>query len=249
MPEDIKTLERGSIYFFYQPKVEKTSPGGEENIQRLYMILSPDGRDRYRLAIIGRKKLPEPGKSGRERFWGFIETVRKDPASIAEKLEPEKYETKTRGERFLPAARPAAEGVYRILLHGDHTHLVFATEFPEEHGEVQEELNISPEASYIISVKNPDKPSPPGAGLPEHMEAEFSEKMKDVFRGRRFANADPPEMLDKEGVEFVLISASEDIQDELGIKLKTEDHPDIFSDLRIDKSKFKTEPIFSGEWK
>jgi hypothetical protein len=72
------------------------------------------------------------------------------------------------------------------------------------------------------------------------------------FRGRRFSEADPPELMDREGAEFVLVGASEDIEDELGVKLKpkneSEASADMFKDLRIDKSKRTTKPLLEGEW-
>jgi hypothetical protein len=126
--DDTHTLERGNIYFFYRPRVEEEAPESIEDVRRFYLLLSPEQKSRYRLAIIGRKRLPDPVQEGRERNWGFVSLVRKDHKSIREELMGEEYETKTRGTREVPAARPLGEGVYRILLHGDHTPLVYSLE-------------------------------------------------------------------------------------------------------------------------
>src|SRR4051812_28869966 len=73
-------------------------------------------------------------------------------AALNEELGYGEYETRTRGVRKIPAARPAAEGIYTILRHGEHTHLANFLELPKHEGPVERELNIKREASYIIAV-------------------------------------------------------------------------------------------------
>jgi hypothetical protein len=186
--------------------------------------------------------MPKPGRSAENRLWGFVDMVRKSPKSIRDALSEDTYRTKTRGEREIPAARPAGEGVYRILMHGgNHTHLVYALELPKKPGEVQQALEIEPEMSYILNIANPERSKPQAAGLSEKRQAHFPKHLMERFRGRKFSEADPPEFLDKEGAEIVLIAASEDISEELGIELKTENESaasaEIFKDLRLDRSK------------
>jgi hypothetical protein len=77
-------------------------------------------------------------------------------------------------------------------------------------GDVQRELVIKPEASYIVAVKNPEAPTPPGVGLPEEQEAEFPERTQEQFHGRRSMPAGP-QLLDHEGAELILIGADEDV--------------------------------------
>lgn len=248
----VKTLERGNIYFFYRPRVEEEDPQGKSDLQRLYMLLNPNRSGRYRLIVIGQKHLPDPQKSGRQRQWAFVDRVRQSPREIRRYLEDETYSTKTRGERHLPAARAAGEGVYRILRHEDHTHLVYSLELPTKTGEVQEGLEIEPEASYIASIANPERGSARAPGLSKEQRAEFPKKLKDRFRDRKFADVDPPDFLDYEGAELILISADEDISEELGIELDTERETttsaEIFRDLHIDKSDLPTEPLLSAKW-
>lgn len=251
--ENIETLENGNIYFFYRPRVQEEDPEGKADIQRLYMVLNAESpKERFRLSIIGRKKLQDPDQSGGAREWGFVDLVRKDPKTIREALGPETYTTKTRGERHDPAARPCGEGVYRILRHQDHTHLVYVLELPEKQSEVQQELGIAEEASYIISVKNPEKGAPRAAGLQKERQADYPKNLQEKFRERRFAEVDPADFLNHEGTEFVLVSASADIREELGIELDAEKESeysaDIFKELGIDKSQRPVEPLFEGEW-
>lgn len=248
---DVQTLEKGDVYFFYRPRVEEKEPQGLSDVQRFYMVLSTG--DKYRLMVLGHKKLPKREAKGGRRYWGFVRMVRNDPKAITEELSATEYDTKTRGERHLPGARPAGEGVYEILRHGDHTHLVFELELPEEPGPVQEAFQLEQEASYIISIENPEAGGPRGPGLADEEQAEFPQKLREVLDDRRFANVDPPEFLDHEGAEFVLISASTDIGKELGVELDTEketlDSAELFKDLKMDKSKKPLEPLLKGEWK
>jgi hypothetical protein len=249
---ELTRLERGNIYFFYQPRVEELDPDDIGDLQRLYVLLNPEHRKRYRLITIGQKRLADPAQSGGKPQWGFVDFVANTPKQVREALESTTYRTKTRGERLEPAARAAGEGVYRILRHGDHTHLVYALELPKATGDVQEQLEIEPEASYIISIANPERSAPKASGLGKARQADYPQKLKDVFRNRKFADADPPEFLDYEGAELVLVPAAADIDKDLGIELDTENETtasgEIFKDLRIDRSELPTEPLLEREW-
>lgn len=246
---DAPVLERGNIYFFYRPKVEQHEPEGVSDLQNLHLVLSPHGKQLLRLLIVGRERMPDPGEKGKQRHWAFVDAVYDDPKRLSEDLRERSYTTKTRGERHQPAARPAGEGFYEILSHEGHTHLAYVLELPTEPGAVQHELGIEPEASYVISVKNPDKPSPPGAGLSRH-EVSFPKKLKERFRDRRFADADPPDFLDYEGVELILVSASKDVRGELEEAADTGKSPsaDIFRDLRLHRLQYPLQPLFEGRW-
>jgi hypothetical protein len=246
-----QVLERGNIYFVYRPRVEENSAAGLEDVQRFFVILSPSGKDRHRLIVIGRKKLPEI-EDQHEKNWGFVQKVGRDAHEVEDELDRATYDTKTRGERHLAPARPAGEGVYAIVRHEDHTHLAFALELPAKPGEVQEELNIPAQGSYIITIKNPQRPAPPGLGLPPEAKPEFPEHLRLRFAGRRFVPVDPPEFLDHEGGELVLIGAGEDVFDELGIQLdpqrETIETAEIFNDLQMERREHPLKPLFEGKW-
>ncbi len=247
------TLEQGDITFFYRPRMQKTHPGSRRDVQRFYMVLHPQDRKRYRLAVIGRKEMPEPSAKGKARMWGFVDSVRKKPESIRDELGGAQYATKTRGVRHEPPARPAGEGVYRIVRHDGHTHLAYMLELPKKRRGVQEEFNIEKQASYIVSVANPERPSPRPAGLRLEKQATYSRRLQQKFRGRKFSELDPPDFLNKQGAEFLLISAAGDVKKDLGIQLHPQDESmssaEVFRHLRLDKSKRPVEPLLTGEWK
>jgi hypothetical protein len=249
--QETDVLERGDVFFLYRPKVEEEWPGGPDDVQHVHVVLRPDGRkERSRLLVLGRKGLPRV-EDGGGMEWGFVERV-STLGQVHERLEEERYRTKTRGGRTLPAERPAGEGRYALVRHGDHTHLAYKLELPRKPGEVQKELHIPDEGSFVLSVKNPEAPSPPNAGLPPHRKATFPRELEERFRGRRWVPADPPRFLDHEGAEVLLVGARRDAEKELGIRLDTERETlrsaEIFRDLLRDRDEHPVEPLTEGEW-
>jgi hypothetical protein len=247
-----RVLERGNIYFFYRPKVDKQAAKSIDDVRRFYVVLHPQTKRKYRLIIIGEKRLPGLTRDADRKSWGFIERVATRAELIEDELDPGAYATKTRGERRLPAARPAGEGVYAIVRHGDHTHLAYALELPTMAGEVQRALNIRKEASFIVSVKNPDAPSPPTLGLDETRRAKYPRKLRERFGDRRFVDADPPDLPNTTGTEILLIGAAADVRRELGLELhakrESEAKADIFRDLKLEKSMHPVRPLIEGAW-
>lgn len=245
--------ETGHIYFFYRPRVQEEEAYGLDDVQRFQIVLSPRGGRRYRLITIGRKRMPEvrDGRAG-ERVWGFVDKVGRRPSQVEDLLDRHQYETATRGERVLSAARPAGQGVYAIVRHGTHTHLAYVLEFPKEPGQVQSDLDIEKKGSYIVTVRNPDAPAPPQAGLVGGQKAALPEKLRRRFRGRRFAELEP-DFLDHEGTELVFIGAKTSPEEELGITLAPEDEREneaaIFRDLELERDQHPLEPLFEGEWR
>ena len=81
-------------------------------------ILSPEGKKIYRMIIVGQKVMPEVHGGG-ERNWGFVDMVTRKPEEIRKVLRETHYETKTRGERELPAARPAYRARRELYHHSE----------------------------------------------------------------------------------------------------------------------------------
>jgi hypothetical protein len=222
-------LERGDVFFLYRPRVRVDEVRSLDDVQRFYMVLEPDSRRRLRELILGRKRLPSPGEH--EREWAFVARVASDPAQLPVR-EP-------------PPAQAAGEGRYAIVEHDGHTHFAYTLELPERPGPVQEAFRIGREASYIVAVRNPEADAPPGVGLRPDRRADFPPELRERFRGRRF---DPPDLLDYEGTEIVLIGAAADAAEELGIEWDADTErlrdADLFRDLRLRPS----EPLKTGRW-
>jgi hypothetical protein len=253
-------LEQGNIYFLYRPKVhsegedegerEEAAAKNIDDVQNFYIVLKPQG-GRFRLINIGRKRLPDI--EGHERNWGFVEMVADSGKEIEEELQRDTYETKTRGERVRPAARPAGEGVYALVRQGSKTHLAWALELPKKPGPVQKGFNIPEEASLAISIANPEKRGGPRtAQLDEEQQAHYPKSLQKEFRGRKFATEDP-RLLDYEGAEVIFIGARDNPEEAYHIDLQpakeSEDSADIFKQLRFAKSRHPVEPLLRGEWR
>ncbi len=242
-------LEEGDVFFLFTPTVDEDAPEGPSDVQRFHMVLRPRGGDTVRLMVVGRKRLPDVDEH--ERMWGFVDMVAKSGKAIEKALREETYGTKTRGEQRQPAARPAGEGVYAVFLKDGQMHLAYELELPEKPGDVQKTFNIAPKAAFALSVKNPEKGQPKGAGLRPDAKADYPKKLQEAFRDRRFATEDV-HLLDYESAEFMLVGARANPQKAYDVDLDAEDESerkaDVFRKLRMAKSRHPVEPLLSGDW-
>ncbi len=244
-------LERGDIFFFYRPDVDDEAPAGLLDVRRFHLVLRPERGDLVRLITIGRKTLPGSGPSG-GNHWAFVDRVFRDPEALKEALSATTYATETQGERHLPEARPAGEGVYALVRHGRDTVLAYALELPEEPGEVQKAFGIESRGRFLVSIKNPDVESPAGLGLDAGQRAELPDDLRERFGARKWHPADPPAFLDHEGVELILIGGRVAPEDDLGIELDPQpedaDQAEVFRDLHLDRTDRTIRPLFEGNW-
>ncbi|MFI5461078.1 MAG: hypothetical protein ACHRXM_37195 [Isosphaerales bacterium] len=243
----INVLERGDVFFLYRPNEDRYEPGGLLDIRRFYMVLHPQGQERFRLIAIGKKKLPGFDDSA-ARHWGFVDGVFRTPEELRQAAAGISLLIGSNGENL----RPAGEGVYALVLHGNHTHLAYVLELPLIPGEVQEAFNIKPEGRFVIAVKNPEATSPAGVGLEVERQPDFPRELWTRFGDRRWVSLDPPNFLDYEGAELVLIGGRDDLGEDLGIDLKAhpedEETAEIFRDLHMEKSERTIKPLFEGVW-
>lgn len=249
-------LEKGDVFFFYRPVADETSPHSLLDVRRFHVVLRPEGEERLRLLTIGRKRLPgseasdEPDRD--RNYWGFVERVFDDCEQLRTALGPASYQTATQGERFVPPARPAGEGVYTLARVGRNTILAYALELPHEPGEVQEAFRIEPRGHYVLAIKNPGVETPAGMGLEADRQADFPADLRQRFGNRRWVAADPPEFLDYEGAELLLIGGR--IQGDLDADLELdpspadEDDADLFQELQLERSGRIVKPLIEGEW-
>lgn len=142
-------------------------------MQRFHVVLKPQRAERVRLLVVGRKRLPDVAQH--ERFWGFVDRLADSAAALEPDLRAVEYATQSRGERHLPAVRPAAEGVYAIGLLDGRMRLSYVLELPKHPGEVQRAFKIAPEASFILAIKNPEAGSPPGSALSDEQKPGLAE--------------------------------------------------------------------------
>jgi hypothetical protein len=170
-------LEKGIIYFFFRPRVNVEDPESMGDVSRSFFILRPIPKgaelgegpigddNNSRLLMLPKKKFPT---SGKERDMGFVEKAKMSLTTIKDSfIAGETYETKTRGERHVPEAKPYAEGVYAITKTGRSSHLAYILTIPTEIGEVQKDFGLRNRGSFVLQSKNPKYPGPSNAQLPK----------------------------------------------------------------------------------
>jgi hypothetical protein len=246
--KSIEIIEQGDIFFFYRPKVDTEEVKDIKDVQRFYMVTTPEEKEKndiYRLFLIGQKQLPEivEGKStSEEKNWALNILTTSNPDDIHKELLPAEYTTETRGKRRLSAAAPAGEGKYKIVKHDSHTELAYILEL----------LEIKKEASYIISVKNPEV-NIPGFATVSEKKPEYPKHIKEKFGDRRWISIEDPQLLNYENTQVLLIGArKKDVEEELGIDIdeqkETENTADIFKELKVRKEQVPLKPLMKGKF-
>jgi hypothetical protein len=213
--EAVQTIEQGSVTFLYRPRVEEQHADELDDVQRLLILLSPEGGAFERVIAVGRKRLPS--SSRRDRFWGFVDLVLTSYDMNAA-LGAQVYGTKTRGLRHLPAAKPFASGTYDIGTHREHAHLRWQVDRIASDDPIALEYDLESEADYIVTIANPD-PTAWGLLQPPDLQSQlfddlelhvtiptpFPPALQQRFRNRRFAQLDSTDWLDHPGAELVFI--------------------------------------------
>jgi hypothetical protein len=142
----VEVIERGDIQAFFRPTVQPAEADTVElGVQAFFVVLSPAGGSHRRVRI-GKKRFPNRG----ERLWARVERVGSLSRVLGGLLEDEHYSTKTRGERYQPAARPVAQGTYELVQHDDHTHFVITFDEAEAHVP----LEVPESADMVVLFEN-----------------------------------------------------------------------------------------------
>ncbi len=256
----VQALEEGNIVFFYRPKQGVLHPKSPDDLERVYFMLLPDDQRSHknRLFNVAHGAFPAivPGKAlPEERDWAFVQDVSQEPKDVLEALErniPAPPEPS--GQRARPWAPAAGEGRYAIVRHEDHTHLAYALKEPEKPGEVQKQLQIMPEASYILSVKEPFAPSE----IVLEQKPDYPASLRNKFDGHGWIDVEPTDFLDYQYTQVLLIGARTDVERELGIHLEAEAEnkaeKQVLQELRKQEKEAAQqgisllEPMVQGRW-
>jgi DNA-directed RNA polymerase subunit H (RpoH/RPB5) len=246
-------LEQGDIYFFYRPKKDVKEVKGIEDVRRFFMVTGPESRQQqqqqqfYRLFVIGKKSLPEIRKSdarASERYWARVGGIFQDQKELTKELFSDEF-------RKGDVARPAGLGKYVIVRHQNHAELAYILETPGEPGEAQKELGIEKEASYIISVINPKKPTPPGYPSAEEYPKYPDEVLKEFSENENFVSLTrDTRLIDYQNAQVILVGAREGkdaIKRDLGIDIEEEESSNIFDKLKVRKEEIPIKPLTEGK--
>ncbi|MBI4136741.1 hypothetical protein HY469_01645 [Candidatus Roizmanbacteria bacterium] len=220
---DVQFIEHGDIYFFYKPKKSVRETRGIQDVARFFIVLAPEGPAPHRYIVMGNKTMPRTEDS-EKTTWGFVQIIGGRGFEI---------DTKQKGLVRKGASRPAGEGIYTIIKHRDHTHLLYSLELPEKTGEVQNAFNIQQEANYIMLERSVEH-VPRSPDLP-------------------FSNFSPVTLqdLNRRGTEVLFIGVGSDIG-RLGIRAEKDPETiktaDIFSTLKLSSDRHPIESLISGNW-
>ncbi len=126
-------------------------------------------------------------------------------------------------------------------------------ELPEVPGPTQKEFEIKKEASYIISVKNPEISVPGFAAFSSVRRPEYPKRIMEMFGDRRWIDVEKSELLDYENTQLLLIGArKKDVEGELGIDIddekETQRSADIFKELKVRKEQVPLKPLLKGKF-
>ncbi|MBW8887654.1 MAG: hypothetical protein JF616_07845 [Fibrobacteres bacterium] len=242
-------LEQGDIFFFHRPGWDAPmAPDGEE-LESFFPVLHPVRQRRCRLLSLGKRRLPPPLKTGApgrggERMWARVDGLLDTPVDLRTALGAFKPPGSPPGAPALPPARPAGDGIYALARHGDHVHLAYVLKHPDRAGPLQRELGIEEEASFIVTVKNPEYIE--RAGGPD-----YPPELRALFQERKYLPLDPPAFMDVLGAEMLFITVRRAVGKELGISLEAQDEgarsAEMVRDLRARRRDAPVEPLFEGE--
>ena len=232
-----------------------------EDVRRFFMITAPEAKDKnnnvnndkkqfYRLFVIGKKSLPEIRKSearSSERFWARVGGIFEDKNDLTEELFSDEF-------RKGDGARPAGIGKYIIIRHQNHAELAYILESPDEPGEAQKEFGIEKEASYIISVINPNQPIPTGYPSAEESPKYPEKILKEFDKNGNFVSlSKDTDFINYQNAQVILIGAREgkdELSKEFGIDIEQQvsgKSMDIFKKLNIKRGQIPTKPLTEGK--
>jgi hypothetical protein len=224
---DVEIIEQGDIYFFYKPRRGIDETKNIRDVSRFFFVLDPENRELPRYVVMGNKRMPAVSRTphdGGGTTWGFVQIV--GGRGFQTTLQQTRRPTKD-------ASRPAGEGIYAIVKHRGHTHLMYSLELPRSLGEVQRAFNIQQEGNYIFLTRAIED-SPKSPDLPF---SNFSQAQVDKLNQR--------------GTEVLLIDRGSDIG-RMGIRAETEqetiDTADIFSKLHVNAQRHPLDALISGAW-
>ncbi|KAJ1031053.1 hypothetical protein NDA18_002274 [Ustilago nuda] len=223
----------------------------------------PPNPTAYRLVSLGKKRMPSPDaalKAGQE------------PGGIGGRHSEAIWAT--------PPARPAGRGHCAMSIKktdppsSREVCLTYHLSHPSSNdfGQVQEELGLHPSSSVLMQMRNPTLaptgPEAPPAGLPEDKRAILTkDELQENFggkvskKGKRYARPEEPSLLDRSGVELLLIKREQqedglkglgDEQSEALAKLAKEDSEKLSDDAILKELKLSNKDVevdaLSGDW-
>ncbi|CAO1632801.1 unnamed protein product [Parajaminaea phylloscopi] len=221
------------------------------------------------------------GGDSSETIWSVISDVAHSLEALKDSFAARHYSTRTAGDRVVQGARTAARGWYVLSLSHQEppsarqVRLSYALSHPHDEGDfgpVQKELGLRKESSVALQMRNPTLastgPGAPPAGLDPSSRVELDKsELNETFggdadKGTRYARPENIELLDRAGVELLLIKKKEqEAEGDLGLgethraaleKLAAADakalsNMDVLASIRLDSQENPPDAL-EGDW-
>ena len=199
-------IEKGDVYFFYRNKAGVTRVHDLNDVQRLFMVMVPDGlRRKARMFLVGRKRLPRVNGRSAAREW-MMNVMSATPDRIGRELAPAEYRTRVLGRRRVAQAFPVGEARYALVENEGQTEFSYRLVRPQQPGKAQRALGLRREAAYVITVRNPAAHM---RGFPDDRPG-YPRALRKLFGGRRFIGLSQASLLDYENAQLLLLNAREE---------------------------------------
>jgi hypothetical protein len=168
-------------------------------------------------------------------------------------------------QRFYVDLKPDGKVRYRRLIvgrkrlpdpEGREREWAFVAQVTDDPAPVRDELE--PDARPAgrrgpLRDRRPRRPHAPRLRARVAARARRGAARAQRFGERRFSALSPPDFLDHEGAEVVLVAAAQDAERELGIDLDARaerlDDADLFAELRLRPRDLPIEPLTTGQWR
>lgn len=182
-----------------------------------------------------------------DQFMAFVAHGKVATKDLQGLLEANTYQTKTRGQRTTPAARPMGEGVYSIVFTNDSTSLSYMLTKPDEAGDVQKVFGLSDQGTFTVSTKNPQSNAARNQ-LPGN--AKFAPDLQEQFGSRSWLPMNTQHLNYDDcgllliGHEADQVKDKSDVLEELHKEDESrENFSQVFEDLGLSLKEYQSKPL------
>ncbi|KAJ0008202.1 hypothetical protein Pint_30737 [Pistacia integerrima] len=201
------SLKYNTKKLVYKPKVDKQEAHCVNDVQRLYLVLRPESGEKS----VEEKQEQESGKEGLKKGETGSEGNQGGHGSQEVNIEKEPLlRFIVMGRKSLPDPSQKSRPYWGFVE-------IVTTK-------IEDVKTALAGGSFLIQIKNPNQHgSSQFRGLQNKRRAVFPAHLQGRFGQKRYSPADPLDFLNYEGCDFLLIAASDDIEEELGLELETEE--------------------------
>jgi hypothetical protein len=136
----VEILEQGAVSFLAVPR-DGAGPLGPADVERLFVVLAPEGHRPLRRISVGRHRLPDARRG--QRFLAHVDRIAASAGPLTEDV---------RARRGGHAGRVLGVGRYALARHRGHVHLAYALARACARGELAASLGVAHGASFVLSV-------------------------------------------------------------------------------------------------